>query len=301
MTGADLLRMINNRLMGYQGVATAAQLLEYANEGQDEVWVVLKTLQMDYFGEISQFLDPSQKNYFGPLIPSLREYTLPSNFRSIRFIEPLQQGYEQVKFHCVDIESPEWQTARRAANVDQSLSPTVEYFFVIYGKDQLLLAVQPEATMNVKLYYIRNLNDIVAFSTGTATTAASSADVTLIGTSYTTVQMTTMIGAEFIINGLDFGEIDAVNAGTQHLTLHTAAPSTQTSQTYSISAELDQLVDPYNEKIADFCVMKILLAAQDQAQFNTWKEAWQKDILALQTSASSRNESDPTFVMDFTG
>jgi len=300
-TGIQLLNMINNRLLGYQGVATDRQLLEYAQEAKDEVWVVLKALQRDYFGEESQWLDPSQLNYFPTLTPSLREYTLPANFKSIRFIEPLQQGYEQIVFRFVEIDSPEFQSARRAANVDQSLSPTVEYWYTVYGRDRFIMAVYPEANMNIKLYYIRSLMDIVAYRDGTITTSMGSMIATLNSTTYTIAQMNDMVGADLTINNVDFGTIASVNPATQVLTLTTNAPSTQTAQKYTIDETLDQLVDPFTEKIADYAVKKILLAAQDQAQWSAWKSEWDRDVLALQTSASSRNDADAEFVQDFTG
>ena len=300
-TGIQLLNMINNRLLGYQGVATDRQLLEYAQEAKDEVWVVLKALQRDYFGEESQWLDPSQLNYFPTLTPSLREYQLPSNFRSIRFIEPLQQGYEQIVFKFVELDDPEFQTARRASNVDQSLSPTVEYWYTVYGNNRFIMAVYPEANINIRLYYIRSLGDVVAYRDGTITTTISTTAVTLNGTNYNIAAMNDMVGANLTINNVDFGTIASVNPATQTLTLTTAAPSTQTAQKYFIDAPLDSLVDPYTEKIADYAVKKILLSAQDQAQWTAWKTEWDRDVLALQTSASSRNDADPQFVQDFTG
>src|SRR5271169_2339578 len=299
-TGIALVNMVNNRLLGYRGAVTNAQILEYLNEAQDEVWTVLKALQKDYFGQLSQYTDPTAPYYFGPLQTNNRVYTLPSNFASMRFVEPLQQGYEQIVFKFVEIDSPEFQSARRAANVDQSLTPTVEYWYTIFGKNQFILAVYPEATMNIVMYYIRTLNDLVCYNSGTATTGIGTTDVTLIGTSYSAAQMATMVGAEFFINGFDFGTIAAGNAGTQHLTLTTNAPSTQTGQRYVVSGPIDQLVDPWTEKIADYAVKKILLSAQDVTQWDALKEEWNRDILTLQTSASSRNDADAEFVQDLT-
>jgi len=292
--------MVTDRLLGYANVINTTALLDFLNEAKDEVWTALKTMNQDYFGEISQNTDPLADNYFPDLSTTVREYTLPNDFSAIRFIEPVEPGFEQIVFKFCNLESPEFQTARRAANVDRTLTPTVEYWYTIFGKDQFIMAIFPETPMEIKLYYIRHLHDIVAFSTGTASVNSASTDVTLNGTTYTVLQMADMVGQHFIVNGLDFGLISGVVQATQHLTLDVAAPSTQTTKAYVITDELDEIVDPFNKKIADYAVKKVMLSAQAD-EWAKWMEEWKKDLLTLTTGASPRNQADAQFVQDFTG
>lgn len=300
MNGADLLKTVTDRLLGYANVMSATAYLDFLNEAKDEVWTALKTMNQDYFGETSQNIDPTADNYFPSLVSTTRNYTLPKDFSAIRFIEPVSPGFEQIVFKFCNLESPEFQSARRSANVDKTLSPSVEYWYTIFGKDQFIMAIWPEQTMAVTLYYIRRLHDIIAFNVGTATVASASTDVTLNSTAYTVTQMNAMVGQHFIVNGLDFGLITAVNQAIQHLTLDVAAPSTQTTKTYVITEDLDEIITPFDKKIADYCVKKIMLSAQAD-EWAKWTEEWKKDLLTLQTGAAPRNQADAQFVQDFCG
>lgn len=64
---------------------------------------------------------------------------------------------------------------------------------------------------------------------------------------------------------------------------------------------LDEILLPYSKKIANYTVMKVLLTAQDQDQFEEWRKSWKDDILLIATSGGPRNQADPEFVMDFLG
>jgi hypothetical protein len=301
LTGQDLVNVVNHRLMGYQGVTTNLVILEYLQEAAAEVWVVLKALEQDYFGQVSQFSNPNGPHFFPPVNVNERVYQLPKDFRSMRFIEVLTAGYEQILFKYYDINSAEFQTARRAANVDRSLQPTVEYWYTVFGNNKFIMAQFPEAFMLLRLYYVRNLLPLVGFTDGTFTVANDSTAVQFNATSYSWENIQTMIGAQLYSGNALVGAISAVNPAAQSVTLAAPAPAAYTTAKYVVTQSIDELIDPYTLKIADFALQKIMLSAQDQAQWTAWKDAWSKDILSLYTSASPRNDADPVYVQDFTG
>lgn len=159
LTGQDLIDDASRRLMGYANALDEDTLLSFLNEGKDEVWAVLKTLQNDYFETKSQFADNTQVNYFGPMSTTQREYTLPVDLREIHFVEVVTAGFQQAIFTYKDASSEDWRSARRAANVDTTLSPSVEYFYTIIGKNLMEIAQFPETAFQVVLWYTRNLLD----------------------------------------------------------------------------------------------------------------------------------------------
>lgn len=300
MNGEDLLKMVTDRLLGYANVMNVSAYLDFLNEAKDEVWTQLKTLNQDYFGAISQNTDPTADDYFPTLDPTKREYVLPNDFSAIRFIEPTSAGYESIKFKFCNLESGEFQSSRRSANIDRIQSPASIYWYTIFGKNQFIMALYPEVALAVTLYYIRHLHDIIAFSVGTSSVTINTKDVTLVGTSYTVLQMNTMVGQHYIVNGLDFGLIAAVTQSTQHLTLDVNAPSTQNTKTYVVTDEVDEIVEPFIKKVADYAVKKVMLSAQAD-EWAKWAEEWKKDLLTLTTGAAPRNQADPQFVEDFSG
>lgn len=230
LVGQDLIDLATARLGGYANYPDTTTLMSFLNEGKDEVWAVLKNLNADYFTQISQPTDSTQLNYFGPFSVSIRQYTLPTDFRELTMFTVKDSAFAQTKFTYKKIQDRDFQEAYKAANVDSTLTPTVEYFYTIVGRDQMVLAQFPEfAFAQPELYYTRGI--------------------------------------------LDF-EIDDT---------------------------IDQILLPYVKKIADFAVMKIMLAAQDQDQFEEWRKTWKDSILMIATSAGPRNLADPEYVSDFLG
>ena len=176
LTGQDLIDGTNSRLAGYQNAIDSDGLLSFLNEAKDEVWALLKNLHTEYFETSTQNTDSTQLNFFpldqnGNTLPhntfqtNVRQYTLPSDFREIKFIEETLKGFEQTVYTYQGIDSDNFRTARRSANVDPTLTPTVEYFYTISGKNQFVLAQFPEAPFIPVIWYVRALPDFQATDT----------------------------------------------------------------------------------------------------------------------------------------
>jgi hypothetical protein len=167
ISGAELIDMTNANLAGYQGAVSPTDLLIHLNEAKDEIWMLLKELNEDYFAKKSQYTTASDEDYFGPMSTTVREYDLPLDLREIRFIEILNAGYEQVNFTYRSISHPDFSDLRRQATAQQSSinSPggLMNYFYTIIGKNKLVLAQYPEAAFDAVIWYVRNLPD---FDTG---------------------------------------------------------------------------------------------------------------------------------------
>lgn len=166
LTGQDLVDGANAKLQGYQNAIDPDDLLKYLNEGKDHIWAVLKELEDGYFGQESEWADATQPNYFGPIDPSSREWPLPPDFRNMTAVEvvpglivPGNSGFEQAIFTYKRTNSQEWKAARRSANVDRTLGPTVEYFYTLFGKNKFILAQYPETTLQLQLFYTRWILD----------------------------------------------------------------------------------------------------------------------------------------------
>lgn len=230
LSGQDLIDLATARLGGYGNYAATDVLMSFLNEAKDEVWAILKNLNADYFIQVSQAVDNSLINYFGPLSSSTRTYTLPADFREMHLFVIGDPAYAQTKFTYKKLTDSDFQEALRSANVDKTLTPTTEYFYTVIGKDQFVMAQYPETTFNLPtLYYVRNLLD---FETGD---------------------------------------------------------------------NVDEILLPYSKKIADYAVMRVLLSAQDQEQFEEWRKVWKDDVVMVGTSAGPRNQADAEFVQDFLG
>lgn len=176
MTGQDLIDGTNSRLSGYQNAVDSDGLLSFLNEAKDEVWAVLKNLHTEYFETSTQNTTPSATNFFplasdgsslpnNTLQPTVRQYKLPGDLREIKFIEVISKGYEQVVFTYRGIDSDDFRTARRSSNVDSTLTPSIEYFYTISGKDQFVMAQYPEYPFQITLWYVRSLIDFTATDT----------------------------------------------------------------------------------------------------------------------------------------
>lgn len=157
----ELIDLANSELAGYQNAVDSTALNSFLNEGKDEVWSALKQLNDEYFLVFSQSTVSTDPYYFGPLTTSTREYALPSDFREIKFIEVVTQGYTNAQFVYKDPTSPEFRDARRLANSGGPNSNTNNLFFLytIVGKNQFVMADFPPIPLTLKLWYIRSLAD----------------------------------------------------------------------------------------------------------------------------------------------
>lgn len=173
LTGQDLIDGTNSRLAGYQNAIDPDGLLSFLNEAKDEIWALLKNLHTEYFESSSQNVNSALVNFFpldqfGSTLPNntlqtnVRQYTLPSDLREIKFIEVTTKGYEQTSFVYRGIDTEDFRAARKSANVDPTLTPSTEYFYTISGKNQFVMAQFPEAPFSLTLWYIRSLPDFTA-------------------------------------------------------------------------------------------------------------------------------------------
>src|SRR5690349_20818306 len=109
ITGQDLLDQVNGKVGAYANVLDSENVMKFINEGKDAVWSILKNLDDDYFNTSSQATDNTQNNYFATLVLGQRQYTLPADFKEIRFIEAsAPSGYGDTKFIYKPMSDPIW-------------------------------------------------------------------------------------------------------------------------------------------------------------------------------------------------
>lgn len=144
---------------------TVDQLLYFANRGVQQVWMALRSMDQDYFGDASQSLAPKDENYFATLSTSSREYPLPANCREPRFIEVLSVGFEDRTIVYKKFEDPVFQASRRQSTANgpgggqNSGGMIGEYYYTILGT-KLILAQYPEAALQVKIWYVKAIDVI---------------------------------------------------------------------------------------------------------------------------------------------
>lgn len=166
LTGQDLIDLTKARLGGYQNSLDTDVLMSHINEGKDEVWALLKSLDDQYFVVRSQATVAANDYYFAPLTTGAREYTLPSDFREVKLIEVTTSGYTDVRFVYRDAHHPDFAEARRGANYSNAANGSCGiYYYTIYGKSTFALANYPEAAMTLVLWYVRALADYEAADT----------------------------------------------------------------------------------------------------------------------------------------
>lgn len=170
MTGQQLMSVLDINLGGYKNAVTTSQKWEFLNAGKDEMWMILKQLDENYFVIDSQAVDATQTNYFGPLNTTTREYTLPTDCRDILFIEctaPI--GQEFTKFVKSSITSPEFREARQNATANNNQGSSIitldVYHYDVIGKLTFKLAEFPQQAFTLILTYVRALPVINAAST----------------------------------------------------------------------------------------------------------------------------------------
>lgn len=160
LTGSDLIQLTNDRLAGYQNAIDPRALIGFLNEAKDEIWVILKGLEKEYFIVATEYSDSNQTNYFGPLATNLREYSIPGDLRAVEFIECVTPGYETAEFVFRNINDDDFKDQRRAATLSQSTSGYCqEFLYTILGKNQLVLAAFPPVALQLVIWYLRALPD----------------------------------------------------------------------------------------------------------------------------------------------
>ena len=183
LTGSDLTKMVQSRLGGYANALDTDIILDVINEGKDEIWSILKSLNANYFQASTRYDDPTQDNYFGLIVPGEREYALPPDFRAIRFIECVTSGYESVVFVRRSMTSSSWKDSRRSSNESSNANGVSTYVYDIAeqstgtlledaetGRDttskkasggfEIVLAQFPEASLQLVVWYLRALPDL---------------------------------------------------------------------------------------------------------------------------------------------
>lgn len=163
--GQTLIDLTNDMLAGYSNGIDQRALVSFLNLAKDEVWAVTKELHDEYFQVFSQNTAPSGDFYFPALNTTTRNYTLPSDLRSIEFIECTTVGFEGTEFIYAKLNSPEFREERRESNAAQGPDPNNNvrsYHYSIAGKNQFVLASYPAAPLNVILWYTRALPDFEA-------------------------------------------------------------------------------------------------------------------------------------------
>jgi|SRR5579859_8157226 len=169
ISGQDLIDGLKINLGGLSNAFSVDQLLYFLNLGTQEVWAVIKSLDLDYFGDSSESTDPTQDEYVSTFVTNQREYNLPTNCREPRFIECTTAGFEDRIFEYRKFDDPLFAVARRQATANgpsggaTSGSIIGNYYYTIFGT-QLILAQYPEATLTFKLWYISAIDDVTVNS-----------------------------------------------------------------------------------------------------------------------------------------
>jgi hypothetical protein len=162
VTGQTLIDIANDMLAGYQNGVDSRALLTYLNLAKDEVWAVTKELHEEYFQVFSQSTNSAADYYFAPLNTTTRSYTLPSDLRSIEFIECTTPGFQGTTFTYAKLNSPQFRAERQAsneANAADSNNNVDSYTYTIAGKNQFVMAAYPAAALTLVLWYTRALPD----------------------------------------------------------------------------------------------------------------------------------------------
>lgn len=169
MTGQQLLSTLDINLGGLKNSVTTQQKWEFLNAGKDEMWMILKQLDENYFVIDSQAVDSTKTNYFGPLNTTTREYTLPTDCRDILFIEctaPIGQEFTQ--FVKSSVTSPEFREARQNATANNNQGSSIitldVYHYDVIGKLTFKLAEFPQQAFTLIITYVRALPVISAAS-----------------------------------------------------------------------------------------------------------------------------------------
>lgn len=161
-TGQYFIDLTNDLLAGYQNGVDSRAMLTYLNMAKDELWSVIKELHDEYFQVFSQSTNSANDFYFPALSTASRSYTLPSDLRSIEYIECTTASYQGVEFRYAKLNSPEFREERKQSNElgGPNTNNNVDVMrYSIAGKNQLVLASYPPANLTLTLWYTRGLPD----------------------------------------------------------------------------------------------------------------------------------------------
>ena len=144
---------------------TDAQLLRNLNRAKDRTWNEVKKLKDDYFilnrtstsGTLTILTESYAATGF-QIVATTREYTLPFDVSEVKLIEVITSGYEQVRFVHRDLASPEVRSLRELT-VNQS--PATIYFDLV-GERTLTIAPASDTTLDLRLWYVPILDDLVS-------------------------------------------------------------------------------------------------------------------------------------------
>lgn len=157
--GSDLVNIVKSDLAGYANAFDGTTILTMINEGQSEVWTIIKELRADYFSVQSGSTDNTQSNFFPQFSTTVREYPLPPDYAEMRFIEDLVDvGFEDIEWVYRPMDHPDFKDNRRASTTAQSSSGynASRYIYTIAG-NQFVCAQFPTIPFSLTLWYIRFL------------------------------------------------------------------------------------------------------------------------------------------------
>lgn len=157
-----MLDSLRIRLGALSNAFTPDQYLEFLNDGVQEVWSVLRSLDLDYFADVSQTTDPTADDFEAVFTTAVREYELPKNCRELRAIEVTTVGFENRVFEYRKFSDSVFQQARREATASGPGSNAFllnSYYYTVFGT-QLILAQYPEVALTARLWYIAAIDDI---------------------------------------------------------------------------------------------------------------------------------------------
>lgn len=69
---------------------------------------------------------------------------------------------------------------------------------------------------------------------------------------------------------------------------------------FTLTSLVNDIVAPYDRKMTDFAVKRVLLGA-DLKAFETWKSEWRDSLIMITESSAPRNQADAVYVTDFEG
>jgi len=64
---------------------------------------------------------------------------------------------------------------------------------------------------------------------------------------------------------------------------------------------VDEILFPFQKKLAEYAAKKVMLSNQDATQFAAWSKEWRDSLVNCLQAAGERNDADPQFVEDFCG
>lgn len=158
-SGQDLIDELRISLGGLSNAFTPDQYLYFVNLGVSEVWAVIRVMDLDYFADSSQDLDNTQDDFMVDLSTTVREYALPLNCREIRAIEVVTPAFTDRIFEYRKFDDVDFMTARREATGLGNSTSNGFYYYTIFGT-QFMLAQFPEAPLQIKLWYIKSIDEV---------------------------------------------------------------------------------------------------------------------------------------------